>query len=157
MTDWKTWKPGGERDPVVEAVEKAHGSGEGRRGGPVDVEAVLPPVTWTDADEEWVEKVPAELRGIARRYGRETFSLVMRVGAATHAVGLLARRTAGNREQGQALAVLAKAFQDLASAYLRVKELTSAFRACQKDVELMGELAQNGEERRSAGGIILDS
>lgn len=119
--------------------------------------------SWKPEDVAWLATVPEMLQGVARRHGRELFSIAMQSGGVMHAFGILNSQTRGNRACAQACAVIGKSYDDLVKALLgkmgvKVEDLL----ACRRDIELVASLVDGGKqrqagERMSKGGIILDS
>lgn len=119
---------------------------------------------WSIADVQWLEgTVPIELRHVAQRHGRFAFSLVMQAGTASYSLGLIQKRTGGNRELTQALHILSTIMNDLVQCALQGKGKTlQEFAACKADVELVGTMAAGAQTeqpgvKKSPGGIILNS
>lgn len=115
---------------------------------------------WSEADREWLSKhCPERMRTIAVRHGRGMFQLVMRAGACTYALTLLA----GNVKHPQLrppILLLQRSLDQMCQELIAAKGLkVEQFMECRADVERLGELMSAGDpgERISKGGIILDS
>ena len=116
---------------------------------------------WSEKDKEWLEKhCPTRLKTIAVRHGRGMFQLVMRAGACTYALSLLAAN-ARNSAVNAPLQMLGKSMDQMCQELIAAKGYTlEQFFECKQDVERVGELlaaGSNPDERISKGGIILDS
>lgn len=112
-----------------------------------------PADSWSEADKAWLEHVPPALRQIAVRFGRDLFSISMQAGATSVALGQIAQMMAGNRRVGMNLQVVQRTMDDFCKRALFAAGKTPAdLKACQADIELMAQLAENEAQ---AGRIIL--
>lgn len=130
-----------------------------------DREPVQPPADWSEEDKAWFHKTcPEKIKLVAVKWGRPLIELTMVAGGCSYALGLLARRNAGNREQMEAIRKLQAWLDILMKKSLLGAGLTVAqFQECNNEVNLHVALQDKGEpelpagSRVSKGGIILDS
>ena len=112
--------------------------------------------------EAWLAQVPAPLQGVAKRHGSTLFNLVLSAGTIGVALGRLASQTRGNRACTEAILVLQHRIDALVKAHMEATGLgLENFQACRRDIELIGQLADNGKGQptdvKSPSGIILNS
>lgn len=116
---------------------------------------------WSEADLAWLEQIPAELRGVAKRYGRRCFALVMQAGIFRHGGEILRRHTRGNKACLQAIMTQAGVVEQMLKVALEGSGLdVETFISCKEDIERIAVLRQatlGTTDTRTASGIILNS
>lgn len=96
------------------------------------------PDTTDQSPDEMLDLDPA-MRGVAQKYGREMFALVMNAGLASHATEVLALLVEKHRSQhsAHALGVLSAAFNEISSQICRMRGWDEGMlMQCDRDIQL---------------------
>ncbi len=117
--------------------------------------------SWSQEDKDWLQTIPVTFHAVAKRHGRFTFAMTMNAGVSNHALEVLAKRCRGNNELMKAIQVIGTNFNTVFLTAMEGRQIApEKFQECKADVERIGALAQpaaEGGQRRSPGGIILNS
>lgn len=108
-------------------------------------------------DEEWIQTVPFELQGVARKHGRALLSYVMQRNSCQGAAHLLGGKVRGNMQLTESLNFLIHTLNDLGTFMILQKGWTQEqLTAVSEEVTNAILLANRAPGARSPGGIILN-
>ena len=85
----------------------------------------------------WADRFSGELKTIALKYGEAVMNITLDLGAANHAVEIIARRNSGNREQSQAIMVIAGVMDKLARTVLADHKWLDQMVACKGEIDAL--------------------
>lgn len=120
---------------------------------------------WSLQDQQWLARVPVQIRHLCLKHGREVSQWVIDSGNAAHALNLMARMLPGNRAATKAVMVLQQVLNNRTLELIRARMGGDAgvqrFVEIKEEFDLALALQDSGQaadgKARSPGGIILDS